>query len=81
MIFPNGYRRLILGRTTTLPANHATANLQRGSLRATRSQNGKRPRPQVPFYGFMGNRAREKAFSAPQSSKTLIPCGKLGSRH
>jgi hypothetical protein len=53
--FPIGYHRLILGRTTISPANHATAGLRRGSFRATRSKNGKRPRPQVPFYGFMEN--------------------------
>ena len=50
-----GYHHLILGRITTLPVNHTTAAPQRGSLRATHSQNGKHLRPRVPFYGFMGN--------------------------
>ena len=44
-----------LGRTIILPANRVTAGLQHGSFRETRSQNGKCPRPGVPFYGFMGN--------------------------
>jgi hypothetical protein len=54
-IFSNGYHRLILGRTIIWPANHATTSLHRGSFRATRSKNGKRPRPRVPFYGLMEN--------------------------
>jgi hypothetical protein len=32
-IFSSGYRHLILGRTTTSPANYATVALQRGSFR------------------------------------------------
>ena len=51
----HGSHRLILRRTTILPANHATPGLLRGSFRATRSQNGKRPKPRVLFCGFMGN--------------------------
>ena len=54
-IFLGGCQRQILGRIITLPVNQATLGLQRGSFRATRSQNGKRLRPEVPFCGFMGN--------------------------
>jgi hypothetical protein len=54
-IFLHGYHRLILGRTIISPANHATASLHHGSFRATRSQNGKRLRLRVLFYGFMEN--------------------------
>ena len=54
-IFSGGYHHLIPGRTIMLPANHAIAGLQSGSYRATRSQNGERPKSQVHFYGSMGN--------------------------
>jgi hypothetical protein len=100
-----------------MPANHATAGLQRGSFRATRSQNGKRPRPGFPsmgswetsvnaqllrflqrlkFFLFVAGAGKSvlwyvkllifpsrnlSCWPAPQSSRTLMPCGKLGSRH
>jgi hypothetical protein len=54
-IYPSGYHRLILGRTTILPVNHATTDLQLGSFREIRSKIGKSPRLRVPFYGFTGN--------------------------
>jgi hypothetical protein len=54
-IFPNGYHHLIRGRTIMLPANHAIARLQSGLFRATRFQNGERPKCRVRFYGSMGN--------------------------
>jgi hypothetical protein len=38
-----------------LPANHAIPELQSGLFRATRFQNGERPKSQVHFYGSMGN--------------------------
>jgi hypothetical protein len=53
--FSSGYRHLILGRTITLPANHVTVGLPSGSFKATHFWNGKRPRIQVPLYGFMAN--------------------------
>ena len=54
-IFQGGYRHLILGRITIMPADHATVGLQRGSFRAVRSRNGKRLRPRVHVCGFMEN--------------------------
>jgi NACHT domain len=54
-IFPSGYHHLTLGRITIMPANHATLGLDHGSFRVTRSQNGKRLSPGVPFYGFTEN--------------------------
>jgi hypothetical protein len=54
-IFSGGYHHLILGRIIMLPVNQATLGLQRGLFRATRSQNGRRLMPGVPFCGFMGN--------------------------
>jgi len=54
-IFSGGYHRLIHGRTTTLPANHAIAGLQTGSFMATRIQNGECPKSRVHFCGSMGN--------------------------
>jgi hypothetical protein len=54
-IFSGGYHHLTHGRTTTLPANYATAGLQSGSFMATRFQNGKRLKSQARFYGSMGN--------------------------
>ena len=53
--FSGGYHHLILGRITTLPANHATPDLQRGSFRVTCTPNGKRLSRGVPFYGLKGN--------------------------
>jgi hypothetical protein len=50
-----GYHRLTLGRTSILPANHATLGPEHGSFRASSSQNGKRARPGDPFFGFMEN--------------------------
>jgi hypothetical protein len=55
VIFTVGYHHLTLGRITIMPANHATPGLEHGSSRERYSQNGKRLRPRVPFYGFMGN--------------------------
>ena len=54
-IFEDGCHRPTHGRTTTLPASHATVGLRHGSFRTTRTRNGKHLRPRVPFYGFMGN--------------------------
>ena len=71
-IFLHGYHRLILGRTTILPANHGTASLHRGSFRATRSQNGKRLRPRVLFYGFMENVRYPTAFTLLQRLKFFL---------
>jgi hypothetical protein len=65
-IFSGGYRHLILGRIIILLVNQATPGLQRGSFRATRSQNGKRLRVGVPFYGSKGNVRQCLAF-------TLLP--------
>ena len=53
--FSGGYHHLTLGRTIMLPANHAIAGLQSGSFKATRFLIGGRPKPQVHFYGSMGN--------------------------
>ena len=77
-IFPIGYHRLILGRTTILPANHATADPQRGSFRATRTKNGKHPRPRVLFYGFMGNVRKFSALTLLQRLKFLISVAGAG---
>ena len=71
-MFPIGYHRLILGRITILPVNHATARLHRGLFRATRSKNGKRPSPQVPFYGFMGNVSKCTALTLLQRLKFYL---------
>jgi hypothetical protein len=54
-IFEDGCHRPTHGRTTILPASHATSGLPRGSFRTKRTQNGKHLRPWAPFYGFMGN--------------------------
>ena len=70
-IFLHGYHRLILGRTTISPANHAIASLHHGSFRATRSQNGKRPRPRVLFYGYMENVRYRTAFTLSQRLKVF----------
>jgi hypothetical protein len=62
-IFSGGYHHLNLGRTTTLPANHATPDLQRGLFRVTCTQNGKCLSPGVPFYGLKGNVRKCQAFT------------------
>ena len=54
-IFLGGYRHLIRGRTTTLPANHGIAGLRIGSFRETRFQTGRCPKCRVHFYGCTGN--------------------------
>ena len=54
-MFASGYRHLTLGRIIIFPANCATTVLRLGSSRATRSQNGKRLRFPVLFYGYMEN--------------------------
>ena len=59
-IFENGSLPLILGKTTTLPANRTTKGLRHGSFKATRSRNGKH-QDQVPFYGSTGNVSRRPA--------------------
>ena len=70
-IFGLGCRRPTPGRTTTLPASHATVGLRRGSFRATRTQNGKHLRPRVPFYGFMGNVCQRQFVIALPQTETL----------
>jgi hypothetical protein len=54
-IFSGGYHHLIPGRFIMLPAYHAIAGPQSGSFRATRFQNGERPKSLVHSYGSMGN--------------------------
>ena len=54
-----------------LPANHAMAGLQSGSSRATRFQNGERPKSRVHFYGSMGNVSQFPAFAVQQRLKKI----------
>ena len=54
VIFESGSLPPILGKTSTSRANHGTARLGRGSLKARHSQNG-RIRDQVRSYGSTGN--------------------------
>ena len=53
-MFEDGCLHLIHGKTTILPVDRSTPELQLGLSKGAPSRSGNRP-VQVPFYGFMGN--------------------------
>src|SRR5487761_1050512 len=63
-----GSHPLILGKTSTSPADPGTAELGSGSFKPTRSRNGRRSE-RAPFYGSMANVSRRPAVTLSHKLK------------
>jgi hypothetical protein len=64
-VFEVGCLPLIRGKISTSPMNRSTAGRGHGSLKVTRSRNGKNP-DRVHYYGSMGNVGHHPALTLSQ---------------